>query len=590
MRINSPLLASHFGRAHRWLAALGVAVGIVMLISAVAPAGWWQAWLGRIRRPEDVTPERLWRLRAGLLTGGGLGSALAVLWWTQAARIGNATYEFVLEVGRVGRRRWFRPHSFTDLWPILILGFSLRAMRLQESMAYDEAYTFLSFARRPWYEAIADYNCPNNHLLNTFLMLLSHRCFGDSEWALRLPVFLAGGLLPAAMYVWVRGWSNRQSAVVAAALTAVAPALITYSVDARGYTLVLLLGILADHMTGRLRRPAPLWRLRCCGLVLALSLGLWAMPIMLYLVLGIVGWYLLEAIRAPQERLRRLWIVIGVGTGTAVLTGVLYAPAFLFRGLLVLRDPVMQPASRAEFGQLFLGSWRGGWELWTAGPTDWFASPLSAALWGGLLFVGGWNCRRRALYLRLLMPFVAVAMLNLARFVVPPTRVMLILLPWFLAIAAIAACRWRRQPTLLAIVPLLLAAGSAYAIVTPTLIQRDERPLFAPVRAIVSKVLAAEREPSAAASVRILAPLPTDIPTLFYITRAGQESVVNLNGTPASNEHVWLITRRDEPISRALADGVVGLPSFPVELNSWELRESVGALNLYLLRSNHAPQ
>ena len=51
-------------------------------------------------------------------------------------------------------------------------------------MAYDEAYSFTNFARRPLVEALSDYNNTNNHLLNTLFMHVMYVLFGQQDWAL----------------------------------------------------------------------------------------------------------------------------------------------------------------------------------------------------------------------------------------------------------------------------------------------------------------------------------------------------------------------------------------------------------------------
>src|SRR5262245_22650432 len=62
--------------------------------------------------------------------------------------------------------------------------------------------------------------------------------FGPSELALRLPSFLAGSMLPMAVYFFARRLGTAGMGVLAAALVAVDPLGIFYSSEARPYALV----------------------------------------------------------------------------------------------------------------------------------------------------------------------------------------------------------------------------------------------------------------------------------------------------------------------------------------------------------------
>src|SRR2546425_3783489 len=98
-------------------------------------------------------------------------------------------------------------------------------------MGSDESATFLYYASHPLPVAVSIYGSPNNHILHTVLMHLSYVIFGASEWALRLPAFLAGVAIVPLTYVVARSLGNR-GALLAAALSASAPVLIDYSTDA----------------------------------------------------------------------------------------------------------------------------------------------------------------------------------------------------------------------------------------------------------------------------------------------------------------------------------------------------------------------
>src|SRR5690349_13254008 len=83
---------------------------------------------------------------------------------------------------------------------LTLIGLLLRLPDLNKYIAYDEAYTFIHFASRPFKHILADYSAPNNHIFHTLLMGVSYRLFGAAAWALRLPAFIAGALMIPAMF------------------------------------------------------------------------------------------------------------------------------------------------------------------------------------------------------------------------------------------------------------------------------------------------------------------------------------------------------------------------------------------------------
>jgi len=141
-------------------------------------------------------------------------------------------------------------HIFIILRAITLIGFFLRIIDLNQSIAYDEAYTFIHFASRPFKHILADYSAPNNHIFHTILVGVSYRLFGGQAWALRLPAFTAGVLMIPAMYIAARRFFSAYQALAAAGLIAVIPLFINYSVNGRGYTMLVLLALLLANFAG----------------------------------------------------------------------------------------------------------------------------------------------------------------------------------------------------------------------------------------------------------------------------------------------------------------------------------------------------
>lgn len=97
------------------------------------------------------------------------------------------------------------------------------------------------------------------------LIHISHRVFGETDFAYRYPSVLAGILLVSIMYPFGRRLKSRWMGLLAAGLTAVNPLQIWYAREARMYTLLVLLAALTSYvlwqaLTGTdLRRSLPLY-------------------------------------------------------------------------------------------------------------------------------------------------------------------------------------------------------------------------------------------------------------------------------------------------------------------------------------------
>ncbi len=227
-----------------------------------------------------------------------------------------------------------RPTLRRDVWcGLLVVGAAavVRWPRMGQSLWYDEMTTLVSYVLQPWSRVLApaagEY-VPNNHVLHTVLAKLIYTAVtgGRSavaagepvrEAVLRLPAFVAGCLLPVAL-----AWPlRRRSPLAAAAVAAVAvvhPWLVELSAEARGYTLMLLLGVVATNALA-----ARTWR-GWAGYTLAVAGAVYTVPLAGLLVPGhaLAVWF------TRRDAVRR-WAVAAVAAG--LLSTALYGP--MARGL-----------------------------------------------------------------------------------------------------------------------------------------------------------------------------------------------------------------------------------------------------------------
>lgn len=614
-----------------------VLLAALFAMAGCVPLSWLRPLGDLVRRPGDVTPERYtrylhvcWTFALGCLLLG---------WAARRGRLPLARFldqllrdiracvsrQHSVRAPRLLRKesgaRGLRRADIVLLALVILVGIAVRLAFLHRPVAYDEAYSFVNFARRPWYEAVSDYNSTNNHLFNTLLMHWSYRIWGQQEWALRLGPCVFGVLLLLCCYLWGNSRLGRGPALLTTALAAASPLLISYSVNARGYIYVAACAVLLDWLLEELHQGRPRPALRWCGAWLATVVGLWAMPIMVYPLAGIVGWFVLVPLIEPvtrfrppgvtiaaraaarwpgadrsdapvsstlehaalgpghpvgcRARLRRMLLFLGLA---ALATMALYAPAYIFRGVLAFQHPFVLPVGFGEVLRTTPTAWWDAVGWWTAG-----AIPKS--IWLAAFVVGTASLiRQRDRLLMLGFPFVATAGMMLAQQVAPPPRIFLVLAPWFYLLTAqglAVAAQWvLRSPwaSRLITVGILMAAGW-YAALNPLLFNAPDRRLYADVEDVVLSV-GRERNRRPDEPIRLIVPLPCDLPAIYYLLQ--HDTPIPVNGVPLPEETVWLVSPVGHSPDDTLRAGNVNLAGWSNRLSPWRKQQDFQQLTLWV--------
>ncbi len=403
---------------------------------------------------------------------------------------------------------------------ITLLGAALRLPPMTRPLGTDEAATFLYYVSRPLIVGLTIYGSPNNHLFHTALAHATVRLFGDAEWALRLPAFVAGvALIPL---TWLT--SRRIGAsggLIAAALVAATPALIDYSTDARGYTMLSAFTLIAASAMHELVRRGT--RRDAAIFALASALGFYTIPVMLYPFVFLAVWGLLRA-----ERRRPVLVALGAAV---LLTATLYAPVILVSGIEALTaNPYVRPLAMSELLGRAPGYGLAVWSRMMVG------IPLVLQLVIGVAAIAG-----RRLTLPAGAGVLAIAIVLLAQRVLPFPRVWLPFLP-LLLIAAAAAWRWPRLEFATAIA-LLLVLG-ALAVMTPRVRDTGELPGVDRIaRTLRTRLRAGDA---------VLATTPSDLPLAFYLRGAPADV---LHPDVAHARRLFVVANRDagQTLPRTLA-------------------------------------
>jgi hypothetical protein len=319
---------------------------------------------------------------------------------------------------------------------ITLIGFILRVIVINNPIAYDEAYTFINFASRPFKHILADYSAPNNHIFHTILVGLAYRLFGGQPWVLRLPAFMAGILMVPVMYLTARRFFSRPHALGAAAVVAVVPVFINYSVNGRGYTILFLLTLLLTNFAAILVDRQSKSALIAYGL--SAVLGFYTIPIFLYPMAGVSLWVVatyLFSRESWQSRFRKLAVFIGVCLLAGLLTFILYSPVIIFgTGLSsITGNEFVQSLDWPTFVANLDPRMENVWNKWMIG----FNSVIETLFLGGFLlsFLFYRKVSNQKLPLQLFL-VLALAILLVLQRVTPTPRIWLYLEVFYLMFSA----------------------------------------------------------------------------------------------------------------------------------------------------------
>jgi mannosyltransferase len=176
------------------------------------------------------------------------------------------------------------PHPMAWVAAATFLGAALRIHGLNSDLWIDEITTVFDYLNVSTFHIVVSYTASNNHLLNTLLVQGMVHAAGMKEWAIRLPAVLCGIASIPAIYYLARTALGRRESVWAAFLLAVSYHHIFFSQNARGYSALLLWGILgtAFFLRGLTSTQLRYW----VFYVLAMFLGVATILYSLFIVAG----------------------------------------------------------------------------------------------------------------------------------------------------------------------------------------------------------------------------------------------------------------------------------------------------------------
>jgi hypothetical protein len=482
-------------------------------------------------------------------------------------------------IGAVPRAEWWL------LAAITVIGAALRLLFIERPLLWDEGTTFFDYVMPPWWVALAWYPEPNNHVLHNLLASVSTAVFGPRLWALRLPAFLAGvAMIPAA---WLAGrmLHERRVAWLAAALTAVSSALIAFSVNARGYTMIALFCLILVIIGAQLRKGdnTLLWVL----FAVVGATGMLVIPVMLYPIAFVCVWLLACALvrdaHSTMMHFARRFAVAGIAT--LVLTVLLYAPVLIVSGpRALLTNEYIMPLGWSGFIARWPAVVRQTAVEWTTN------APLAIGIILGIALVVGLIDRgvRRA-RLPLLIGLAGPLALTTVLRVTPDPRIWLFLIAPCINTAAagmisivdrlrITRTRAASAVAAAAMCVLIVVLG-VNAVRAELLVSRDlETESMPGGERIASRLATMLRTDDVVLSI-----FPSDHVLRYELMRAGIDSVLDRTADHASralvvvnryrgNQTAERVLEQRGLMDRVAGEGTVLLEEGPVSVVSFDLR------------------
>lgn len=433
------------------------------------------------------------------------------------------------------------------------MGVAFRLWHLDDPIRYDEAFTYLSYAGRPLWDALTDYGAPNNHFLNTALVRLTALVLGERAALWRLPNLLAGLGTVVLAGVIAKRWFGRGAGVVALALTCISPLMAHFSVLARGYGLSLFFGLTALYLID-IRHERKGRGLVSIGACVSCVLACYAVPTTLLFVFAVFAYdaYLTYRERARFTTLIPLWLP------AVLLTLLLYLPPLISSGpetfFASIGGPSEPPLSFN--GLKFYGKALLDEKTWGPGG-GWFWLPAAAV---GLVV----GAAKRPAYGVLAAVGVLGSIILLAAGFRPPARIFIYLLPIIsFGLGAAAEALWERLPSRTTV---LKGAGVALLVAAVAVVAVAERGRYlsnsirsgaAPTALPVVKYLAENYTDD----ILLIATAPLNYPLMYYTQNLGCDEIRIITGRSpqAFTYEAFVAVPAGTPPREVVRDGTRGV-------------------------------
>jgi hypothetical protein len=269
----------------------------------------------------------------------------------------------------------------------------------------DERFTYLYFVDKGFLVSMTYYPGPNNHILYTLICNLFDLFIADPVLAMKLPALLISIALSVVFWIIINRYFTYSISLLATALFSFAEPVFYYSMQGRGYILLMLLALLATQSAIKITQCNKLSSADFFWLWVSTTLGFYTIPIFLYPFVSLLLFITLQLIIQQKYTFFKPLLVTCIAIVSSVF--VLYLPVIVFNGWRALVDNSwVAPTPWQEFVYLFpqhllkLAS-----ELWGALPGGaWLTGVCILFCLGGIL---------NKSWVSVVRPWQAIYLLNL---------------------------------------------------------------------------------------------------------------------------------------------------------------------------------
>ena len=256
---------------------------------------------------------------------------------------------------------------------LALAAFALRAASLDAQSLWRDEVDALRFATAPWPEMLSNFTRPGWNGPFYYLLLRGWiGLTGTSEYAMRFPSLAFGVLGVPLVYALGSSLFDRRTGVLAALLMCASPYLTWYGQEAKMYTLVVALALVAIYGLRRAIEGAGRrwWAVHVVATSLAFYSHILVALLIPVQVLAYVAWW---------PRARRQWLGLLVSLACLTLP---YLPMAAWQIPLVLqiRETGFHPYGLNEMVEILLNGWGTGILAW--------GSPWGTVLMGALAMWG----------------------------------------------------------------------------------------------------------------------------------------------------------------------------------------------------------
>jgi hypothetical protein len=152
----------------------------------------------------------------------------------------------------------------------------------------DERFTYLYFINKGIAVSMAYYPGPNNHILYTLICNLFDIFIDDSMLVMKVPALLIGFGLSFTFWLIVSRYFSYPLAIVATTLFSFAEPVFYYSMQGRGYVLLMFFVLIATHSALSITQRSTFSFSSFFWFWLSCTLGFYTIPVFLYPFVGLL--------------------------------------------------------------------------------------------------------------------------------------------------------------------------------------------------------------------------------------------------------------------------------------------------------------